>query len=360
MNDTHHDIAADLAAYANGSLDADRRRAVQAHVERCGACAADLDAWDAITAGVRADAQAIADRRDRTRAGDAVLANVFAAIDADQRKAEDRDDATVTPLTPRAQRRRSWPRVVAIRVAAAIVAALVLVTVLPEEGVDSQQLLLAAATRTSQARTATITVTGTSTIAVGATRPDEPAATTIDAEVAGAGQVRFGQRSRVRLTVTTPQTGPGGRVDIVTVGADRYIRTDDGAWTRSSADTAGTAGAALLTPHTPTVLLQSADGPIDDLGAETIDGTTVRHLRFDVAAGALPDPAGVTLTHRADVWIDDDGLLRRFTLHAQGPATDPVPAYWQVELTVDLHDFGAPVDIHRPAMARDRQREANP
>ena len=352
---SHDQAAAELATYANHSLPAARRDAVARHVESCAACAADLDAWRTIATAVRAD-QAASDLP-----ADRALAAVWSAIDApattndaNSHGGEAGDGAVVRRLHPDARR---WPRVVATRVAAAAVLLLVVMALLPREGDGNAQLLLTAATRTAQAGTALVDLRGEATFALGADNPQEAdGAPTVTSDITGDGQVIFGRRLRTSVTVSadnpTQDAVARRRVDQVTVGdADRYTRADNGPWARDR-DTAGPGGlgSALLTPDTPTVLLQSADGPVQDFGTDLVGGQPTRRLAFDVAPGALPNPPGMNLRHRAQVWIGDDGLLHQFRIHAHGPASRPLPAYWTVTLTVRLHDFGAPVRINRPQL----------
>ena len=44
----------------------------------------------------------------------------------------------------------------------------------------------------------------------------------------------------------------------------------------------------------------------------------------------------------AEVWIDDDGLLRRMTMEL------PVPGQGRMRMLMELHDFGIPVDVVAP------------
>jgi len=349
--------AAELAAYANHSLPPARRDQITLHLRSCPTCAADLDAWQTIATAVRADAAASDLPADRA------LAAVWSAIDTPAATGGANThggaggDAVVRRLDPGGRRARRWPRQVATRVAAAAVLLLVVMAVLPREGDDNEQLLLTAATRTGQAGTALVDLRGEAAFALGADSSEElDGAPTVRADIAGDGKVVFGRRLRTRLTVSADDLPQGDaadrrRVDRVTVGSDRYTRQNDGPWARDR-DTAepGALGSALLTPDTPTVLLQSADGPIEDLGTDLVDGQPTRRLGFDVVPGALPNPPGVNLRHRAQVWIGEDGLLRQFRVHAQGPAGRPLPAYWTMTLTVRLHDFGASVRINRPQL----------
>lgn len=106
--------------------------------------------------------------------------------------------------------------------------------------------------------------------------------------------------------------------------------------------------------------LRSVTHEISDLGSESIDGVTTRHLRTTLDMDNLLGPNGTGLADLlrsaggggvdigpigVDLWIDGDGLPRRMTM-----AMTMSSAGQKMSLTMDmrLHDLGAQVDIILP------------
>jgi hypothetical protein len=58
--------------------------------------------------------------------------------------------------------------------------------------------------------------------------------------------------------------------------------------------------------------------------------------------------AGVTIP--TDVWIDEDGLLRKLRMRMGGEAlgSSGLPADTQMTITIELHDYGTPVSVTAP------------
>jgi hypothetical protein len=171
-----------------------------------------------------------------------------------------------------------------------------------------------------------------------------------------------------------------GKVDVVTDGANVYVKlgglasilgaTSDKSWVEISgtgaAQDAGTSfadGAAVLK------LLESAGG-VTKVGSEQVRGVDTTHysasldlatalaqLNADDRAKAEDqlgrvgiDPSSVQVP--VDVWIDNDGLVRRVRIGVQPPSgetTSNATAGTSGTLTVEFYDFGQPVAITVPS-----------
>lgn len=118
-------------------------------------------------------------------------------------------------------------------------------------------------------------------------------------------------------------------------------------------------------------LLEGAGGPVTTVGTEEVRGVPTRHVRVDLDVAKLLDRAagdrrqeledqlarrGVDLTALAplpaEAWIDDDGYVRRFSvsfdLAEVGKLQPGAAAQGVVTETIELFDFGAPVEIAVP------------
>lgn len=78
----------------------------------------------------------------------------------------------------------------------------------------------------------------------------------------------------------------------------------------------------------PTRILETleAAGAFDEVGGEQVRGVATTRYRGSVGS------------ERADVWVDEDGLVRRVTVSDGG----------EESVTVELFDFGADVEVERP------------
>ena len=114
-----------------------------------------------------------------------------------------------------------------------------------------------------------------------------------------------------------------------------------------------------LVPDDPTQILDFLEpgGDIETVGEESLFGAETTHYRATVDVDELVNhaPAHVQETIRAaaetlqegatlsvDVWVDEAGLLRRLALEGQ------LGGVGNVEMTVDLYDFGTEVDVKVP------------
>jgi hypothetical protein len=105
-----------------------------------------------------------------------------------------------------------------------------------------------------------------------------------------------------------------------------------------------------------------ASGEVVEVGTETVNGESTTHYRATIdlakAADQLgPDAqamlkrlsaAGAPTTFPVDVWIGDDGLVRRVVLDESFSANGQSGG---AKVTLDLSDYGTPVDVTAPPSA---------
>jgi len=188
------------------------------------------------------------------------------------------------------------------------------------------------------------------------------------------------------FTATLPMSI--GTVEVRTIGTVAYVRLPANlqgvvggkAWIQADLPTVdGLAGQQLGLPGLGAGLdvtalldwLRGVSGTVTDIGSETIHGITATHYRADVdlTKAAADAPAAVRpgveqaaqavgQTVPVDVWVDAQGRLVQLTTSVdpgkfQAPAgTDlpgtDVPGAGPVAVTVDLWNFGMPVDVTAP------------
>jgi hypothetical protein len=147
---------------------------------------------------------------------------------------------------------------------------------------------------------------------------------------------------------------------------------DTGAWARVDptqlqgvpAQGIGLATAPLQDPTVSLQLLRGATDDVEQLGTDTVDGEELQQWRVVVdveAAAQQADPQAQRAVGDAAqqaggdtiellVWTDDGDRIRRISQTvdlAASPLTEGQPE-GTVEITTDLHDFGASVDIEQP------------
>jgi len=179
-------------------------------------------------------------------------------------------------------------------------------------------------------------------------------------------------------------TGPG-RTPVVVLGKDVYvdpptlpgITLPGGArWVSldlaraveaAGLDSEGLGDVLTLDPGAQLGVLRSAEG-IEEVGTERVDGAKTTRYRGTVSlreyADALP-PERRARARRAverlveqtpggddaapfEVWIDEQERIRRMRQRTEVPGQDGMPG-GQVDITVQLRDFGAPLRAKRPA-----------
>ena len=107
--------------------------------------------------------------------------------------------------------------------------------------------------------------------------------------------------------------------------------------------------------------LRGVSGEVEELGAEEVRNVETTHYRanvdLDKAQDAVPEARREDFAAFAeqlgidslpiDVWVDEEGRARRFAYEVETPATGQAPAS-QVDLVIDLYDFGVDVDVEAP------------
>jgi hypothetical protein len=114
--------------------------------------------------------------------------------------------------------------------------------------------------------------------------------------------------------------------------------------------------------------LRATGGTVEEVGSEQIRGVETTHYRGTIQLDKLADqvPAEQREQVRAavqqlteqtgmteiptDVWVGEDGLIRRMTLNYRAKVTAPGSDPQEVASTVtmEFHDFGAQVDVQPP------------
>jgi hypothetical protein len=138
-----------------------------------------------------------------------------------------------------------------------------------------------------------------------------------------------------------------------------------GAGSNTALDIGGSADPKKLLAY-----LEKVSDGVQEVGTETIRGVETTHYSAEVdlgkavdradvpraLRGAVDEIAGKVGTVPVDIWIDDDDLVRRqqmemdfgSLLPGASGATGQSGSTPTVTLTLDLYDFGAPVDVEAP------------
>lgn len=162
-----------------------------------------------------------------------------------------------------------------------------------------------------------------------------------------------------RAATTTPGASVPAGIDttmrIIVDGASVYLQVPmlqhargvDGWLSLSSRDLGSVGGslgmsANLFDPSKMLEVLRGVAADLQVVGPEVVRGVAATHVRAVIDAAA--PPAGAV-----DVWIDREGLVRRIQMVAHGlPASVTTGGADQI-VTVDLFDYGSPVEITVPA-----------
>lgn len=175
-----------------------------------------------------------------------------------------------------------------------------------------------------------------------------------------------------------------GTIEMIIDGDDAYLRSDlyrdlagtDAEWLHANAsDLSGQdlAGAPQGDPTKLLSFLEQAGGEVEEVGTEQVRGVETRHLRTDVDLAHLAEsvspeeaadlrdsldqlglPEGSTLTLPTDVWVDEDGMVRKFEMVfdfsqlASGSEEGELLGSTKMTMSYELWDFGEPVDIQIP------------
>lgn len=183
-----------------------------------------------------------------------------------------------------------------------------------------------------------------------------------------------------RLAAAEDEAVPDGLdepVQIVVDGTTVYLRApfldllgDAGTWVSLSPEDLGVAagglglGAASYDPSKILESLRGVTGEPEVVGTEEIRGVETTQYRamldLDKAVAGMPidqrdlieaqlDQLGATRV-AVDVWVDADGLARRLRVDTSGMLGAPgVGEDASAVLTIELFDYGEPVDIQVPS-----------
>jgi hypothetical protein len=143
------------------------------------------------------------------------------------------------------------------------------------------------------------------------------------------------------------------------VDEDIYLRVPGEAnWQHFDAATVSGPGSGASDPTAALDYLRGVSGSVEEQGTEKVRGTETRKLHADVDVGlAAQQLQGVARRSilalqqlgvssiPVDVWIDDQGRLRRefATLDIQNQGQQA-----QMTITIELFDYGVPVDVQAP------------
>lgn len=161
--------------------------------------------------------------------------------------------------------------------------------------------------------------------------------------------------------------------EVVVDGPDTYIRMPfltgmlgaDTEWIRTPTEDGGAevgaGGLGQATSATEMVRLLEGAGEVTEVGTEEIDGVSTTHYSVDVDFAALAEsvgeaeaaeleglaPGAVTM----DVWIGDDGLVRRMEMVMDVAALGAGfggGGSGQMLLVMEMSDFDQPIDVTVP------------
>ncbi|OFW72629.1 MAG: hypothetical protein A2Y55_11005 [Actinobacteria bacterium RBG_16_68_12] len=264
-----------------------------------------------------------------------------------------------------------------MRNAALLVASLLLVPVVLAGcgGGDAIALdpVAEAATKTRDVDSMRISMTGTMTL------PDAPGEV-VRFSATGAADNRAG-RSSLRMTMSPLSGMPElGEFEAVMDGLVMYMRMpfleDEKPWLkfdlRSAGRDLGIDLESLLELGRQNDPLQTLDylraaGSVEELGREKVRGVDTTHYRSEIdyaryadlvehenpeaarAIRALLEQTGGALVVPMEIWIDEEGLVRRQALELElaipsGAGSAPT----RMTQTMEFYDFDAPVDIRVP------------
>jgi hypothetical protein len=177
-----------------------------------------------------------------------------------------------------------------------------------------------------------------------------------------------GKQSRLTMTQL------GQEIEALVVDETYYYKfpglPDGKTWARLTFDEVQEAtglDVAAATNQNPTEVLArlAASGEIEKIGDEEIDGVATTHYRAVVDIEAMNEQSGVASdkaleqmkalfgpSYPADIWIDDDGYLRRMTFAIDlANAPDPpsgTPAEGRIVIEMTMSAFGEPIDVIAP------------
>ena len=210
-----------------------------------------------------------------------------------------------------------------------------------------------------RARTATFDINGTIDVSVSlSVLPDRRY--DVGVELTGTSDVVFGQGDQSDYSFSTEFVGVSGPLalrppptmsELVVVDGVVY-ESDDGEpfveRPQGEPDDRGLFAQLVVTPDVYARLPDLADGDIEDFGVSELRGVPVRRLRFDLVPGAI---GSTESADTAEVWIGEDGLVRRLQLTSSGPTEieGTVDATFDLEMDIVLDESGQPLEITAPS-----------
>jgi hypothetical protein len=171
-------------------------------------------------------------------------------------------------------------------------------------------------------------------------------------------------RSTADLSAVQGPDMPAGPQEVVTIGEDVYLRSPallslrekdvEEEWilfdAQAREQTGLGAGPAGLGSGDPTEVLASLGetaGDVEEVGQESVRGAETTHYRttVDLTRVEGADKRGLGDTIRTDVWVGEDGLVRR--LRQQVPFSNAGQT-GEVHFTLEYFDFGVEERIEPP------------
>lgn len=180
-----------------------------------------------------------------------------------------------------------------------------------------------------------------------------------------------GRKGNLTMRVPTAAGGQGGTLDIVVMGDVVYERSPTGVgpplpngktWVKLDIRQLGNGNAAqsqATDPRQALRFLAGVDGKVDTVGKETLRGARTTHYRTTLDLHKAASAAGQdgdainqlsqqlgTSTVPADIWVDDEGRLRRLRYAAD--LKGGAQADTRIEVSLELFDFGTAVKVTPP------------
>lgn len=165
-----------------------------------------------------------------------------------------------------------------------------------------------------------------------------------------------------------------GEMEVRQVGERAYVRADffnmmfgsETEWISMPAEDGAEFSTGLESaptdPHEVLSAYEGAAATVEELGVETVNGTTASHYRISVDATRFVDELSAEERAEAeasgllaigvlpiDLWINDEGYLVRMILEIDGTeAASPDGAFESMRLTFDMYDINRPVVVEVP------------
>ena len=185
--------------------------------------------------------------------------------------------------------------------------------------------------------------------------------------------------NRGTMTMQVPEAG--GAMDVRVVDGVSYVRLPEAeraqlpegaTWVRVEDEAGASTGFEQQSPADVLDFLRASDSEPEEVGTEEVRGVETTHYRaqLDIRRMAEQDLERVPEEHRermrrdlqqllqlleeptvpVELWVDDDGLLRRMELRMAMQVPGPTGEPTALELTqrMELFDYGVEVDVEAP------------